>query len=314
MEYRRLGSSGLKVSEIGLGTNRMGGKIDNKLAAEIIATALDAGVNLIDTADIYQAGRSEEAIGAALKGGRRQQALIATKVYHPIAPEGPNNRGASRQHIIEGAEASLRRLATDYIDLYQIHVWDANSPIEETMRALEDLLRAGKVRYIGASNFAAWQLTHANGVAELRAWTQFASIQSHYHMLEREIEAEVLPAARYFNLGVLPYYPLAGGFLTGKYKRGQAAPKGSRGEESPYVQKLMVDANYAIVEKLQAFAQEHNHSMNALAHAWLLAEPQVSSVISGATKVEQVLENTKAAEWKLSAEEKTAVNSILDNK
>lgn len=313
MEYRRLGNSGLKVSAIGLGTNQFGGKVDNNQAAEIIHAALDAGVNLLDTADTYRGGRSEEAIGAALKG-KRQQALIATKVFHPMEPKGPNDQGGSRQHIMNAAEDSLRRLATEWIDLYQIHVWDENAPVEETMRALEDLVRGGKVRYIGTSNFAAWQLTHANALAELGGWTQFVSIQPHYNMLRREVEAELLPAARYFKIGVLPYFPLAGGFLTGKYKRGQGAPKGSRGEESPYVQKLLTDENYAILEKLESLAKQHGHELNELAHAWLLAEPQVSSVISGATKIEQVLANVKAGEWKLSAEEKAAVDAILDGK
>lgn len=313
MEYRRLGKAGLKVSAIGLGTNQFGGKVDSKQAAEIIHAALDAGVNLLDTANTYRVGRSEEAIGAALKG-KRHQALIATKVFHQMEPKGPNDQGGSRQHILTAVEDSLRRLATEWIDLYQIHVWDDDAPIEETMRVLEDLVRGGKVRYIGASNFAAWQLTHANAMAELRGWTQFVSIQPHYNLLRREVEAELLPAARYFNIGVLPYFPLAGGFLTGKYKRGQGAPKGSRGEESPYVQKFLVDENYAIIEKLDSFAKERGHELNELAHAWLLAEPQVSSVISGATKVEQVLANVKASGWKLSTADKQAVDSILDGK
>ncbi len=313
MEYRHLGSSGLLVSAIGLGTNQFGGKVDSKQAAQIIHAALDAGVNFIDTADIYRNGASEEAIGAALKD-RPQQALIATKVFHPVEPNGPNDKGASRQHVLNGVEASLRRLATDTIDLYQIHVWDENTPIEETMRALEDLVRAGKVRYIGASNFAAWQLTHANAVAELHDWTQFISIQPRYHMFAREMENELLPAARYLNVGVIPYSPLAGGFLTGKYKRGQGAPKGSRGGDSPYIQKLMTDENYTAMEKLEEFAKENDHTMGELAHAWLLAEPQVSSVISGAVNVEQVLANVKAGEWKLTAEEKKAVNAILSER
>jgi aryl-alcohol dehydrogenase-like predicted oxidoreductase len=313
MEYRRLGNSGLKVSAIGLGTNQFGGKVEAKLAAEIIHAALDAGVNLIDTADIYRGGRSEETIGAALKG-KREKAVVATKVFHPTEPNGPNDQGASRQHILNGVEASLRRLQIETIDLYQIHVWDKNSPIEETMRALEDLVRGGKVRYIGASNFDAWQLTDANAVAEMQGWTKFVSIQPHYHMLQREVEREMLPAARYFNIGVLPYFPLAGGFLTGKYKRGQAAPKGSRGEDNPYVQKFMTDATYTIVEKLEAFAKERSHTLGELAHAWLLAEPQISSVISGATKVEQLQANVKSAEWTLSAEDKEAVDKILAEK
>ena len=313
MQYRHLGRSGLFVSAVGLGTNQFGGKVDTKLAAEIIHAAVDAGVNFIDTADVYREGRSETFIGAAIQH-LREKVLIATKVRHPVAPNGPNDRGASRPHIISGAEASLRRLGIETIDLYQIHSWDDETPIEETMRSLEDLVRGGKVRYIGASNFTAWQLTRANAMAELHNWTSFISIQPHYHMLHRDIEAELLPACKYFNIGVLPYFPLAGGFLTGKYHRGQGAPKGSRGEESPYVQKYMTDENYTILERLAAFARERSHELNELAIAWLLAQPQVSSVISGAAKVEQVQANVKAGDWVLTAEDLSAVADILGEK
>lgn len=310
MQYRQLGKSGLKVSAIGLGTNQFGGKVDSVGTKKILAAALDLGINLIDTADIYQQGRSEENIGAALEG-KRHQALIATKVFFKMG-EGPNDLSASRQHILEGVEASLRRLRTDYIDLYQIHRWDAETPIEETMRALDDLVRAGKVRYIGASNFDGWQLTHANALAELKGWTQFVSIQPHYHMLEREIEKELIPACEYFGIGILPYFPLAGGFLTGKYREGQPAPEGSRGETSEYVQRYMTPENYARLTKLTAFAQEREHTLNELAHAWLLALPLVSSVISGATKLEHIQANAAASDWELSAEEITTLNEILE--
>lgn len=310
MQYRHLGKSGLFVSAIGLGTNQFGGKVDAKQTAEIIHAAVDLGVNFIDTADIYREGRSETFIGAAIQG-LREKILIATKVRHPAAPNGPNDRGASRHHILTGAEASLRRLGVETIDLYQIHSWDDETPIEETMRALEDLVRTGKVRYLGASNFAAWQLSHANALAELHGWTAFVSIQPHFHMLHRAVESDLLPACKYFNLGVLPYFPLAGGFLTGKYRRGQGAPKGSRGEESPYVQKYLTDENYTIVEKLEALAKERGHGLNELAIAWLLVQPQVSSVISGATKVEQVQANVKAGDWGLTAEDLHSIAEIL---
>lgn len=311
MQYRHLGKSGLFVSAIGLGTNQFGGKVDAKQAAEIIHEAVDLGVNFIDTADTYREGRSESFIGAAIQG-LRDNVLVATKVRHPVAPKGPNDRGASRHHIITGAEASLRRLGIETIDLYQIHAWDEEAPIEETMRALEDLLRSGKVRYIGASNFTAWQLTHANAVAELHLWTAFVSIQPHFHMLHRSIETELLPACKYFNLGVLPYFPLAGGFLTGKYRRGEGAPKGSRGEESPYVQKYMTEENYNIIEKLGSFAKIRGHELNELAIAWLLTQPQVSSVISGATMPDQVKANVKAGDWELSEAEMEILREILE--
>jgi len=311
MQYRNLGSSGLKVSAIGLGTNQFGGKVDLETTKNILSAALEAGVNFIDTADIYQEGRSEEFIGQAL-AGKRSGVLLATKVYGEVG-EGPNDRGASRHHIMQGVEDSLRRLKTDTIDLYQIHVWDEDTPIDETLRALDDLVHAGKVRYIGASNFSAWQLTWANALAELRGWNKFVSIQPHYHMFERGIEAELVPACQYFDIGILPYFPLAGGFLTGKYVQGEPAPAGSRGESSQYVQRYMTPENYAKVKKLTAFAQEHGHSLNDLAHAWLLAQPQISSVISGATRVEHVHANAAAGEGQLSEEELSQVNEILES-
>ena len=310
MQYRNLGTSGLKVSAIGLGTNQFGGKCDLETVREIIAGALDAGINFIDTADVYQKGRSEDFIGQAIAGRPRDQVLIATKVRHPTG-DGPNDVGMSRHHILTGVEASLKRLNTDYIDLYQVHRWDPADPIEETMRALDDLVRSGKVRYLGASNFNAWQLTHANSVAERKHWDKFVSIQPHYHMFERGIEGELLPACEYFGIGLLPYFPLAGGFLSGKYKRGESAPPGSRGETSPYVQKYMTDENYDRVEKLTAFAEARGRSMNDLAHAWLLSRPAVSSVITGATKVEHVTVNAAAGDWGLSPEEVEEVGRIL---
>ena len=310
MQYRRLGSSGLKVSAIGLGTNQFGGKVDLEETKNIISAALDAGINFIDTADKYQEGRSEEFIGAALQG-QREKALVATKVFHKMG-DGPNDSGVSRQHVLSAVEASLRRLKTDYIDLYQIHRWDVESPIDETMRALEDLVRAGKVRYIGASNFSAWQLTHANALAELHGWTKFVSIQPHYHLFERQIEKELIPACKYFEIGILPYFPLAGGFLTGKYKQGEPAPPGSRGESSQYVQDYMTPENYSRLDKLTKFVRERGHNLNELAHAWLLAQPMVSSVISGATRVEHVQANATAGEWALSSDEVERVNQILE--
>jgi aryl-alcohol dehydrogenase-like predicted oxidoreductase len=309
MRYRPLGKSGLKVSVIGLGTNQFGGKVDLAGTKDIIAAALDLGINLIDTADVYQDGRSESNIGEALKG-QRDRAVIATKVFFKVG-EGPNDQSASRQHILAGVEASLKRLQTDYIDLYQVHRWDAETPVEETLQALDDLVRSGKVRYIGASNYAAWQLTHANAIAVLKGLTRFVSIQPHYHMFEREIEAELVPACGYFGIGILPYFPLAGGFLTGKYAFGEPAPAGSRGENSDYVQRYMTPGHYAKLAKLTAYAGKHDHAINELAHAWLLAQPMVSSVISGATKVAHVQVNSLSADWELSIAEYQQVNEIL---
>jgi aryl-alcohol dehydrogenase-like predicted oxidoreductase len=276
----------------------------------IIAAAIDLGINFIDTADIYTRGRSEETLGVALKG-HWDKVILGTKVRNKTG-EGVNEHGASRYHIINGVEASLRRLQSDHIDLYQIHSWDPTTPIEETLKALDDLVHTGKVRYVGASNFAAWQLAHANLLAVMRAWSPFITIQPHYHMLEREIERELIPYCNAYKVGILPFFPLAGGFLTGKYRRDEPAPAGSRGESSAYVQRYMTSANYDKIEKLEAWARERGHSMSELAHAWLLAQVQVSSVISGATKLEQIQANAKAADWKLNTEEVGQVNAVLD--
>lgn len=310
MEYRQLGNSGVRVSVIGLGTNQFGGPVDQEGVNRVIAEAIDLGINFIDTADSYQSGRSEETLGHALKG-RWQDVILATKVYSEVG-EGPNDKGGSRYHIMNGVEASLRRLQSDHIDLYQMHRWDADTPIEETLRALDDLVSSGKVRYIGASAYASWQLAKANLLADFKGWSPFVTVQSHYHMLERDVEKEVIPYCQEHNVGFIPFFPLAGGFLTGKYKRGEDAPTGSRGERSPYVQKYMTEANYDIVEKLSAWAQERDHTMNELAHAWLLAQPTVCSVISGLTKMEHLQANAKAGEWVLTKEEEAAVTAVLN--
>lgn len=310
MEYRQLGSAGVRVSAIGLGTNQFGGKVDQAGVNNIIDAAIDLGINLIDTADVYTGGNSETTLGVALKG-RWDKVVLATKVFNPMG-EGTNDKGSSRYHIMNGVEASLRRLQSDHIDLYQLHRWDDNTPIEESLRALDDLVRSGKVRYIGASNYAAWQLARANLLAELRGWSSFVSIQNHYHMFERTLEQEVLPYTTQYKVGILPYFPLAGGFLTGKYQEGQAAPAGSRGENNAYVQRYMTTGNYAKVRQMTAWAEERGHTMAELAHAWLLAHPAVSSVISGATKVDQIQANAKSAEWALSEAELSEINQILD--
>ncbi len=310
MEYRQLGKAGVRVSVIGLGTNRLGSdKAPQEEVNRIVDTALDLGINMIDTADVYQGGRSEETLGNALKG-RWERVVLATKFNFSVGP-GPNDRGNSRYHLIYACEASLRRLQSDHIDLYYVHRWDPTTPIEETLRALDDLVRAGKVRYIGCSAFASWQLAHANVLAEFRGWSAFAVIQSQYNLLERGVEREVLPYCAAHGVGFIPYFPLAGGFLTGKYKRGQPAPPGSRGETSSYVQELMTEANYDSLDRLTAWAEAHGHTINELAEAWLLGHPQVCSVISGATRADQVARNAEAAGWMLTPEEVAEVDAIL---
>jgi aryl-alcohol dehydrogenase-like predicted oxidoreductase len=314
MEYRQMGKSGARVSVIGLGTNRFGHeKMPQSEVDRVLDAAADMGINFLDSANIYTGGRSEETIGSALKNGKRSQFLIATKFYHPAGP-GPNDRGASRLHMFNAVEASLRRLQTDFIDLYYVHVWDENTPLDEMMRGLDDLVRSGKVRYIGASNFLAWQLARANMLADFRGWSPFVAIQEHYHMLERGVEQEISTYCRSQGVGLIPYFPLAGGFLTGKYRRGQAAPAGSRGESNPYVQGYMTDENYARLEKVIAWAEQHGHTPGDLAQAWLLAKPEVSSVITGATSLEQLQQNVRAAEWSLTSAEVEEVNQLLDGK
>ena len=309
MEYRQLGNCGVRVSVIGMGTNRFGDKVEQTEVNAVIDAAQDLGINFIDTADVYASSRSEQSLGEALKG-RWQHFVVATKVYFKTG-DGPNDYGTSRYHILNGLEASLKRLQTDHIDLYQMHRWDENTPIEETMRTLDDLVRSGKVRYIGASAYAAWQLAKANLLAEFRGWASFVTIQSHYHLLEREVEKEVFPYCQEHGIGFIPYFPLAGGFLTGKYKRGQGAPTGSRGESSQYVQRYMTAENYTIVENLSAWAEERERSMAELAQAWLLAQPQVCSVITGLTRLEHLQANAQAASWKLSAADLEQIQTIL---
>jgi aryl-alcohol dehydrogenase-like predicted oxidoreductase len=312
MIYRKLGNAGVKVSVVGIGTNRFGfEKTDQHVVNEIIDAAIDLGINHLDSANVYQDGRSEMTLGNALKG-KWHKIFFATKFYFPTS-DGPNDQGASRYHIMNAVDDSLKRLQHDHIDLYYVHRWDADTPIEETLSALNDLVHQGKVRYIGASNFAAWQLAQSNMLAEMKNWQAFSVLQSHYHMLERSVESEVLPYCRAANLAFIPYFPLAGGFLTGKYQKGQAAPVGSRGESSEYVQKYMTEINYEIITRLSCYAQDHGHAINELAIAWLMAQPQVASVISGATRLEQILQNAKASDWILSEDNLVDINQILNS-
>ena len=311
MEYRQLGNSGVRVSIIGLGTNRFGSKeVGQTDVDQIIDQALDLGINFFDTANVYTEGRSEETLGQALKG-RIDKVVLASKFSFP-RKSGPNSWGASRYQLMQAVDASLRRLQTDHIDLYYTHRWDASTPIEETLRALDDVIRMGKVRYIGASAYASWQLAHANVLAEMKGWTAFVVIQSEYNLLRRDVEREVLPYCRAHRVGFVPYYPLAGGFLTGKYERGKPPPPGSRGENTRAVRELMTEVNYNTVVRLATWAEARGRGVNELAQAWLLAQPQVCSVLSGATKAQQVVSNAKASDWQLTAEELKEIDSIID--
>ena len=308
MEYRYLGKSGLKVSAIGLGTNNFGRRLDADATALVINHALDMGVTMIDTSNSYGDGYSEDYIGRALKG-KRDKAIIATKVSSTVG-DGPNDGGNSRQHIMAAVEDSLRRLQTDYIDLYQIHWHDPHVPIEETLRALDDLVRQGKVRYIGCSNFTAWQVCEAAWTSRSLGIASFASVQPRYSLMDREIETELVPFCDAYGVGILPYYPLANGFLTGKYRRGEAVPTGTRLAEDD--RGMFTDANFDMLDKLEAFCEVRGHTVLELAFAWLLANDAVSSVIAGATRVEQIIANAKAASWQLTADEVAEVNAIVD--
>ncbi len=307
MDYRQLGRTGLQVSAIGLGTNNFGRQLDAKATEIVINHALDMGINMIDTANSYSGGRSEEFIGRALKG-KRHKAIIATKVSSRVG-EGPNMGGNSRQHILAEVENSLRRLGTDYIDLYQIHWWDPDTPIEETIKTLNDLISQGKVRYIGCSNLKAWQLCESVWTARTSGLASFASIQPRYSMMDREVESELAPFCESYGVGILPYYPLANGFLTGKYVRGQTVPEGTRLADND--RGMFTDENFDMLERLEAFCAERGHTVLELAFAWLLANPNVSSVIAGATKAEQVVGNAKAGGWRLTKEEYEEATAML---
>jgi aryl-alcohol dehydrogenase-like predicted oxidoreductase len=310
VEYRNLGNSGLKVSVVGLGCNNFGMRIDTDQARVVVSKALDDGINLFDSADIYgNRGGSETMLGKAL-GARRKEVIVASK-FGMAMGDGPFMKGASRRYIMAAAEASLKRLNTDYIDLYQLHFPDPETPQEETLGALNDLVRAGKVRYLGSSNFAGWQVADAAWISKTHGLAPYISAQNQYNLLDRRIEKDLTPACAHFGVGILPYFPLASGFLTGKYKRGEEPTKDTRlGAMSSMAKSALTDSNFATLDKLQEFARSHGHSVLELAIGWLASMPQVSSVIAGATKPEQVTANVKGGDWKLSAEELAEVDKI----
>jgi aryl-alcohol dehydrogenase-like predicted oxidoreductase len=315
MEYRALGTSGLRVSVLTMGTMTFGGKgefanvgstgVDE--ARRQVDMCLDAGVNLIDTADVYSDGLSEEIVGEVLRG-RRDQVLVATKVRMEMGP-GPNDAGLSRHHIITGCEASLRRLGTDHIDLYQVHEWDGQTPLEETLAALDLLVRAGKVRYIGASNYTAWQLMKALGTADRAGLPRFVSQQIYYSLQAREAEYELIPVAIDQGLGILVWSPLAGGLLTGKYRRNQQAPAGSRqltdwNEPPVYDQEGLYD----IVEILVGIGEERGVPAAQVALAYILGKPAVTSLVIGARTSEQLADNLAAASLRLTDAERARLD------
>jgi aryl-alcohol dehydrogenase-like predicted oxidoreductase len=310
MRYKRLGNSGLQVSAIGLGGNTFGRYVDEAGTARIIHRAIDLGINFFDTADIYSRGVSEEHVGKAL-ADRRDRGLICTKVGMKMG-DRPMETGLSRHHVISGVEASLRRLGTDYIDLLQVHAWDPETPLEESLAALNDLVRSGKVRYIGCSNFAAWQLVQSLWISDRRGFAAFVSVQPRYSLLDRAIEAELMPACRAFGVGIVPYSPLAGGLLTGKY-RGGARPAGARGTEGgdAFFQRQLAGKDEGVIDRLAGWAEARGHTIGELAVAWLASQPEVSTVIAGVTSPEQVEENVRAGAWELTPAEVAEVGALV---
>ena len=307
MQYRRLGSTGLMVSELSLGCMTFGRELDEVGSREIINRFLEAGGNFIDTADVYESGLSEEITGRAIKGGRRDEVVLGTKVRFPMG-EGPNDVGLSRNHVISGCEASLRRLGTDYIDLYQVHLWDAVTPLEETLSALTDLVREGKVRYIGVSNFTGWQLMKSLYVSELKGFERFVSLQPQYSLVERNIEREVLPVCLEEGLGVIPWGPLGGGFLSGKYRRGENPPEDSRiaGAPDEYEEswaKRNVERNWRTLDVVGEISEETGRSYAQIALNWLLRQEGITAPIIGARRLDQLEDNLRAAGWELSLEQ-----------
>ena len=310
VEHRQLGRSGLRVSVVGLGCNNFKARIDLEGTRRVIHKALDLGITLFDTADSYgPRGGSEELMGQIL-GERRKDIVLATKFAMPMDDAG-TLKGGSRRYIMSAVEASLRRLRTDWIDLYQLHRPDPLTPIEETLRALDDLIRQGKVRYIGCSNLVAWQVVESLWTAKDRNLNAFVSCQDEYSLLVRDAERDLIPAMNAYGLGLLPFFPLAGGFLTGKYKRNAPLPEGTRfATTTRYQDQYWSEKNWKTVEGLEAFAAARGRSMLELAFSWLASQKVVRSVIAGATKPEQLEANVRAVGWSLTADELAEIDKI----
>jgi aryl-alcohol dehydrogenase-like predicted oxidoreductase len=309
METRKLGS--LEVTLVGLGCNNFGMRIDEEQSTAVVHAALDSGINFFDTADVYGRTRSEQFLGRAL-GGRRDEVLIATKFVAPI-DDDPNHAGASARWVAEAVEGSLRRLGTDRIDLYQQHAPDPNVPIDETLGALDELVRDGKVREIGNSNFSGDQIDEAEAVSDRNGLVRFVSAQNHFNLLHREPLRDVVPACVRDHLGLLPYFPLASGLLTGKYRRGKSPPEGTRLSMLPEDRAagLMSERNFDVIDRLREFAADRDRTIHELAFAWLARQPAMTSIIAGATKPEQVNANVAAVEWKLSDDDLAELDQLL---
>ncbi|GHO45879.1 aldo/keto reductase [Ktedonospora formicarum] len=320
MEYRQLGGSGLKVSALSFGTATFGGggaffsawgNTDVSAASRLIDICLDAGVNLFDTADVYSKGLSEEHLGKAI-AGRRERLLLSTKATFRM-DDGPNEVGSSRYHLIRACEDSLRRLKTDYIDIYTLHGFDATTPVEETLRTLDTLVQSGKVRYIACSNFSGWHLMKSLGIAEKHGWTRYVAHQAFYSLVGREYEWELMPLALDQKIGTIVWSPLASGVLSGKIRRNQPAPQGSRVQQIGSEGSRVPDAKvYEIVDVLDALAEETGKSVSQIALNWLLQRPTVASVIVGARNEEQLKENLGAVDWNLTDEQITKLDKASE--
>src|ERR1700726_5356261 len=315
MRYRKLGNTGLIVSEVALGTMQFGGKmnmgnLDQEATTRMVKFALDRGVNFIDTADVYSLGESESLVGNALRGVRRE-IVLATKVRLPMS-DNLNRSGATRVNIMREVEASLQRLQTDYIDLYQVHGWDSNTPLEETVRTLDDVVRQGKVRYIGLSNYMSWQAATAVMLQEHLGLEKFVTAQMYYSLVGRGLEYEFQSFAEYYNIGILVWSPLAGGFLSGKYSRANPAPVGTRFAEAGAFVPFDKEMGYRVVEVLKQVASRHNASPARVALAWVLGRPAISCVIVAARKAEQLEDNVAAADLQLSDEDVRLLDAASD--
>jgi aryl-alcohol dehydrogenase-like predicted oxidoreductase len=307
MEYRYFGSTGMRVSAIGLGCNPFGNEVNPAESTRIVDQALDLGVTYFDTADSYFEGRSEEYLGQALKG-KRSRAIVATKVGNAMGP-GANETGASRKHLMDAIEASLRRLQMDYVDVYQIHSPDRSTPAEETMRALDDIVRQGKARYIGCSNYFEWEVSEANWTARVNNLAQFASCQEFYNLLYRDLEKRMQPFLVKNGLALIPYFPLAGAMLSGTYQR-DMTPPGTRGAIRPSFKRWDSDRNWTVQEKVAEFASSRGWPLPQVAIAWLLTRPQLCTVIAGADTPEHIAQNVGALNIQLTELDLEAIDAI----
>jgi aryl-alcohol dehydrogenase-like predicted oxidoreductase len=312
MDYRNLGRTGVKVTPLCLGTMNFGGKTEPATALDIIDRALDAGLNFIDTANVYNAGKSEEAVGQALqRNGKRDRIILATKVHWSMDDTDPNATGNSRRHLIQQCEASLRRLQTDWIDLYQIHRPSSELAIDETLRALDDLVRAGKVRYVGTSTFAAWQVVESLWVSRELGLNRFVTEQPPYHLLDRRVERELIPMAQTYGLGILPWSPLAGGFLTGKYRPGQPPPPGARLDgKNAWTSRPFVEGAWPVLEVVEALAKEKGCTPSQLALAWVTQQPGVTSTILGPRTLEQLEDNLGALQVEITDADRARLDAV----